>query len=63
MVGGNAFEVASGCPPVPITISIGIAQADPKDRSAASLLAAADRGLYDAKARGRDTVTFAAAAA
>jgi two-component system cell cycle response regulator len=38
------------------TISIGVATAVPADESPANLLAAADRGLYEAKAAGRNRV-------
>ncbi len=63
VIGASAFDVGNGGPPVPVTISIGIAQADPQKSSESSLLAAADRALYDSKKQGRDMVTFAAAAA
>lgn len=63
VIGNSAFDVRNGCPPVPVTISIGIAQADPGKSSEAKLLAAADQALYESKNLGRNTVTFAAEAA
>lgn len=63
VIGKTAFDIGNGQPAVPVTISIGIAQADPQKSSEARLLAAADRALYDSKNHGRDMVTFAAEAA
>jgi diguanylate cyclase (GGDEF)-like protein len=48
-----------GRPPVPVTISIGVAALTPEMTSWESLLSAADQALYQAKADGRNcVVTF-----
>lgn len=61
VIGQSGFDVSDT--QIPVTISIGIARADPKKCNEAGLLAAADRALYNSKDQGRDTVTFAAEAA
>lgn len=45
--------------PLRVTVSVGIAYAPPgRPRSVSSLIATADRGLYQAKSAGRDRVVF-----
>lgn len=61
VIGQSDFDV--GETQIPVTISIGIAQADPRKCNEAALLATADRALFKSKDQGRDTVTFAAEAA
>lgn len=63
VIGTSAFDIGNDRPPIPVTTSIGIAQAKPRKSSEARLLAAADRALYESKNQGRDMVTFAAEAA
>ena len=41
-----------------VTLSVGVASADPDQSDFESLFAAADRALYEAKRRGRDTVVW-----
>ena len=54
----RAIEEASW-PGRPVTASLGVATLGPATSDAASLVAAADRALYDSKARGRNRVTYA----
>lgn len=61
VIGESGFDI--GDTQVSVTISIGIARADPRKCNEAGLLAAADRALYNSKDQGRDKVTFAAEAA
>lgn len=44
--------IAGRC--LPVTVSLGVAELEPQDRSLDDLLARADRGLYDAKHAGGD---------
>ncbi len=54
--------LVTGCP-LTVTVSLGIAYAPAgRPRSVSSLIAAADRGLYQAKNSGRDRVVFGAEA-
>jgi diguanylate cyclase (GGDEF)-like protein len=51
------FEaVGFACPPTCATVSIGVAAASPAERDLRGLVAAADRALYRAKAKGRNRV-------
>ena len=45
-----------GYPPGLITVSVGIADFDPKEPAEVDLLVSADRALYRAKAAGRNAV-------
>jgi two-component system cell cycle response regulator len=58
VIGQSGFDVGEA--QLPVTVSIGIARADPQNCNEAALLAAADRALYTSKDQGRDTVSFAA---
>ncbi len=64
----KTFEVASSAEPVPVTVSIGVAEhragADTEDLEVVGdrLLARADYALYEAKAGGRNSVARAATA-
>jgi predicted signal transduction protein with EAL and GGDEF domain len=47
--------------PVPLSVSVGVAEADDGEEGVAPLLARADRALYAAKAAGRNRVVADAA--
>lgn len=52
-----------GQPPLPVTLSVGVAMGGPDPTSVARVLADADRALYDSKHGGRNLVSFARRAA
>ncbi|MBP7003280.1 PleD family two-component system response regulator [Amaricoccus sp.] len=55
--------VVPGADPIQVTVSIGVAIAGPADREAEAIIKRADSALYEAKDKGRNRVTFFAAAA
>jgi two-component system cell cycle response regulator len=58
-IGHDAFRVPGAAPPLPVTLSVGIALASPgHEETAQSLIDRADAALYGAKADGRDQVTL-----
>lgn len=57
LISGTEFMVRGG--KLPVTVSIGVAQARPQDTSGSDLLSRADRALYDAKEGGRNRVAVA----
>lgn len=60
---GRPFHLPNGAGEVEVTVSIGVAIADGTDDDAAEVIRRADRALYEAKAGGRNRVTFSAVAA
>jgi diguanylate cyclase (GGDEF)-like protein len=58
----QAVALSSQCVGLRATVSIGVARFGDDGTSLGDLLSAADRGLYAAKARGRDRVEFASVA-
>lgn len=56
------ISLPDGRPPITVTISLGVALADPGE-PIETVIDRADRALYEAKAAGRDTVTVSGSAA
>ncbi|AWN48768.1 hypothetical protein DK419_22445 [Methylobacterium terrae] len=54
-------QIAHGGTGIPVTVSIGVAAVAPCDPDIQAAIARADAALYEAKARGRDRVSVAAA--
>ncbi|KMO42892.1 hypothetical protein VQ02_01805 [Methylobacterium variabile] len=57
----QAASIACGGRAITVTISIGVAAVSPRDPDIQAAIARADAALYEAKARGRDRVSLAAA--
>ncbi|QBY01415.1 diguanylate cyclase [Rhodophyticola sp. CCM32] len=58
-VGGTPVMVGGKTPPIPVTLSIGIALAQNGEVNAKAILTRADRALYGSKSEGRNLVTLA----
>jgi diguanylate cyclase (GGDEF)-like protein len=58
-VRAQEFVVADGLPPVPVSVSVGVAHLPTHAPDQRSLYLAADAALYDAKHRGRDRMAVA----
>jgi len=55
------FEMAAGRPPLPITVSVGLALNESETDTPEMILKRADVALYRAKREGRNRVVFDAA--
>ncbi len=60
---GMPFQLPENAGQANVTVSIGVAIADSNDTDAEAVIRRADRALYEAKAGGRNRVTFSAEAA